>query len=99
MKQLTCILLIAILTQSSCQNSNSSNIEVETNNSEKVDSTITSKPQPIVDSIVQDTIQVIQKAAEPKDTTVEKKESKQETKTIPMKCFPFHSIQKIFWSH
>jgi len=82
MQRLLFILLITILTQSSCQNSNSSNKEVESNNSEKIDTAITSKPGPIVDSIAQDTVQVIQKTSEPKDTSVVKKESKHETKAI-----------------
>lgn len=85
MKQLSFILLITILIQSSCQNSNSTNIKVETNNSEKVDSTIITEPEPVVDTIDQknqDTAQVTQKAAKPKDTFVEKDENKQETKAI-----------------
>lgn len=79
------ILLITILTQSSCENPNSTNQEIKTSNTEKVDSTVNSEPEPIVDSIAQedqDSTEVIEKAPEPKNTTVKKKESKQESKAI-----------------
>lgn len=85
MKRLSFILLIAILTQSGCESSNSSNNE-ETSNSEKSDSTIALEPQPIVDSIdhktTHDTTQIIQKAPEQKDTSVEKKKRNQDHKAI-----------------
>lgn len=54
MKQLSIILFITILILISCENSNSTNKEVETNNSEKVDSTITTESDQIVDSISQE---------------------------------------------
>lgn len=88
MKQLSIILFITILILISCENSNSTNKEVETNNSEKVDSTVNSEPETIVDSIAQkdyDSTHDIQEIPEPKDTSVEKKESKQESKAVNIK--------------
>lgn len=85
MKQLSFILLITILTLSSCEDSNSTSQEIETSNIEKVDSKVNSEPETIVDSIVQkdqDSIQIIEKTTEPKDTSVEKKESEHESKAI-----------------
>lgn len=79
------LLIIIILTHSSCENIDPTSQEIETSNSEKANITIDLEPKPIVDSIDQadqDSTQLIQKTPEPKDTFVEKKINKQDENAI-----------------
>lgn len=83
MKRILFLVLIVMLTQSSCNPSApTTNKEVKTSNPEKMDSTIALEPEPFIDSIAPDTTQVVKKAPEQKDTSTKNEKSKAEDNSI-----------------
>jgi hypothetical protein len=82
MKRLVFILLITVLSQASCENATSLNKEVKTSNPKKIDSVVTSDPEPVVDSVDYDTTHVLKETTEQKDTSMKKKKSNPDGNSI-----------------